>query len=334
MSLPSQAGADPVASPYLDLPISQSINRDGTIRYAVWIKVGDRTVQAMIDTGSTGLRVLQSVMPRDVVGEPTDMAFGAGLHMQGVAIKAPIEVGSRTGVATVEVVDRISCVEEKPNCDVTNLSGDSYLIGGNGYPSEGYSAILGIGFPFRGTDIGSPLAALGVKSWIVDLPRPDESADGHLILDPDAGRTRAFAMLDRHGMADAAGCIEAGPLHEKKCGTLLFDTGAPGINVSFEGIETAARWEDGTAGVLTFVSDDQTFTLDFRVGQNGGLTGAGVTPPGPHDPAEPFILAGATPYFAYDVLYDDRKHRVGLLKRAPPSMPPATDAADSSFSAQ
>ena len=311
--------------PYLDLPITQSVNRDGIIRYAVWITVGDRSVQAMIDTGSTGLRVLPSVLPGDFPGVQTDITFAAGIRMEGLAVTAPIEIGSLRGSAPVEIVDRVSCAKDRPDCVAARFDRNSYLIGGE-YASEGYSAILGIGLPFHGTDIGNPLQALGATRWIVDLPRPFAAADGHLILEPDASARAGFTMLDRDGSADAAGCIEGGPLTAAKCGTVLFDTGAPAISVAADDIETASSWDAGARGVLSFTAGDKILKLPFEAGANGGLLGVDALPSNPLAPPETFIMAGVTPYFSYDVLYEAATHAVGLRTRTP--LPARREVAD------
>lgn len=319
------ARADDVS---IDVPITQSRIRDGAIRYGVWVKVGDRTVEAMLDTGSTGLRVLPSVFPGDPVGIPTQTAFGSGSLLRGVAVKMPIAIGSKSGMATVEVVQDVGCVEDKPNCDVERLYHESYRIGGDGFSSEGYSAILGIGLPFRGTDVGNPLSALGFKRWIVDLPRPFAFPDGHLILDPDVRGRDGFTILDRHGFADGDGCIRSAALSEPKCGSVLFDTGAPAVEVSFDGVKTASSLGRETAGTFSFKAGDTTLNLDFRSGETGGLCDFGLTPPEPKDPPGPFILAGIEPYFTYDVLYDAAAHAVALKKRATPFRIFGRDEAD------
>ena len=301
-----------------DVPITQSRIRDGALRYGVWVKVGDRTVEAMLDTGSTGLRVLPSVLPGDPVGVPTQTAFGSGSLLRGVKMRLPIAIGAKSGLATVEVVEDVDCVKEKPSCDVERLDHESYRIGGDGFSSEGYSAILGIGLPFRGTDVGNPLTALGVKSWIVDLPRPFAFADGHLILDPDASARDGFAVLDRNGFADGDGCIKSAALTEPKCGSVLFDTGGPAVLVAFDGVTAASLWEKGTTGAFSFKSGDKTLDLDFRAGETGGLLAVGLLPPEPKDPPGPFIQVGVEPYFTYDMLYDAAAHSIGLRKRVVP----------------
>ncbi len=325
----ARAEAESAPRTYLDIPITQRVIRDGSIRYGVWVKVGERSVEAMLDTGSTGLRVLPSVFRGDMTGVPTDVTFGAGLHLAGIAVKAPIEIGSLDGMAQVEVVNSVGCVPGRSSCGVPIATVDSFLIGGDGYPSEGYSAILGIGLPFRGTDLGNPLAALGVKQWIVELPRPDEIAEGHLILEPDDKATQGFTMLTHRGSADADGCIEGGPLPQRKCGTLLFDTGAPGMEVSYEDVTTTTTWDDGVAGTLTFkISKTDGLKLDFKTGESGGLRGVSITPPASRDEPEPFILAGVQPFFTYDILYDEPTHAVGLMKRQPARQAADTQTAD------
>ena len=161
--------------------------------------------------------------------------------------------------------------------------------------------------PFIGTNLGNPLGLLGAKRWIVQLPRPYDIAPGHLILDPDAKASSGFGHVGaprhrRHGR-----CIRGGTLGEAECGTVLFDTGAPEIALSYDGVITESAWGTGTAGTLSFVANDttKTLTLDFKAGQDGGLLAVVTGPKKPYDPQEPFILAGIEPFFAFDILYDE-----------------------------
>lgn len=301
-----------------DVPITQSIIRDGAIRFGVWVKVGERSVLAMLDTGSTGLRILPSVFHGEPRGIPTETAFGSGARMRGPAVPMPIAIGARTGVALVQVVEDLGCVASKPYCDVNRLDAEAYRIGGDGFSSEGYSAILGIGLPFRGTDIGNPLSALGVTRWIVDLPRPFAFTEGHLVLDPDARHRDGFRTLDRHGFADGDACVTAATLPKAVCGSVLFDTGAPAVSLAVPGVPALSLWPKGTPAAVRFAAGDAPLDLDVRSGETGGLLGIVVSPPEPHDPPGAFILAGVEPYFTFDVLYDSDAHRVGLKRRAAP----------------
>ena len=76
----SQAAAD---APSVEIPIKQTVMRHGALRYSVWVKVGDRSVEALLDTGSTGLRVLPAVVPGDLTGIPLEAGFATGETMRG-----------------------------------------------------------------------------------------------------------------------------------------------------------------------------------------------------------------------------------------------------------
>jgi len=53
------------------------------------------------------------------------------------------------------------------------VSAAQYGIQGDGLPGEGFVAIMGVNM---GHDpVPNPLIALGVKRWIVELPRPGET---------------------------------------------------------------------------------------------------------------------------------------------------------------
>lgn len=310
-----------------ELPIAQMRTADGAVRYAVWVKVGDLSAQAMIDTGSTGLRVLPSVFRREPYGPRSSVVFGGALQMEGVVTRAPLEIGPLAGTAPFQVVTDLGCTREKPDCEVERLGRDTALIGGDGFPSEGYSAILGIGFPRGSNDLPNPLQALGAKSWIVELPRPYASEPGRLVLDPDAATRATFTMLPRtRGSADADGCLRGAPLAEAVCGTVLFDTGAPVVAVNLGRPTQTPPWDAGTAGSLQFGDDETSVTMNFHVGESGAPTSVVVAPLPDTEIGPPVILAGVAPFLAYDVLYDVTARRVGLRVR-PPAAPSPTVAA-------
>ncbi len=304
--------AEQAFQPSHDVPITRTVMRDGSIRYGVWIKVGARFVEAMLDTGSTGLRVLPPVVPGDLEGLPTAVTYGSGVTLKGLLVPELIEIGPLSGTVMIEVVDEATCAPDRPQCAVSARGGAGYLIGGDGLSGHGFSAILGIGFTSRGQDIQNPLEVLGAKSWIVDVPRA-EAEEGKLTVNPDQAAQDGFSMAPGGKTRDFFGCLISKILDEQICGAMLLDTGAPGILAIRDADTPESFWTPKTPSVLRFMKG---VALPFTVGEKGTPTAVQTLPYKARPAGEsPFILAGLYPYLAFDVLYDALAHKVGLKPR-------------------
>jgi hypothetical protein len=199
-------------------------------------------------------------------------------------------------------------------------------IQGSGLAGEGFKAILGVNM--ADADVASPFIGLGVKRWIIELPRPGSGQPGKLVLDPGDDETKGFVMLpilktfqqQKGSMHDAVeGCIVNAASKEKACGALLMDTGAPGIRLANAKLGEQP-WASGTAAALGFYDKDGHAVAeeDFTVGvRNHASHLIFNTSPAPTVQ----IFAGLSPYFAFDVLYDPGADMIGLKPR-----PPAPDA--------
>jgi len=325
LGLIPHAGAAGEAAPSgLIIPISQTVMHDGTIRYSIWVKVGHRTVEAMLDTGSAGLRVLPPVVPGDLTGLPTEATYDNGVRLKGLSVPIGVEIGALSGTVPVEVVDKPECDATEANCPVSKHGG-TFLIGGDGLSGHGYSAILGIGFSERSPDVPNPLEALGAGQWMVELPSPDDpSATGRLVLKPDAAAQAGFKMAPAVKGGDFFGCLQTKKPEQMICGPLLLDTGAPSIMAVTQDTETSEIWPKGRAANFRFRSGQ---TLSFDTGGAGDMSQVRIVPAKQRPKlGDSFILAGLFPYYFYDVLYDAAAHKVGLKERDKPAREAAAPA--------
>ena len=314
LGLVSHAGMAVAASPSgITIPINQTTMRNGAIRYSIWLKVGHRIVEAMLDTGSTGLRVLPPVVPGDLTGLPTEVTYDNGVRLRGLSIPVGVEIGDLSGTVPIEVVDKSDCDATEANCPARKHGG-TFLIGGDGLSGHGYSAILGIGFSERGSDVPNPLEALGASQWMVELPSPDDpSATGRLVLNPDAAAQAGFKMAPAVKGGDFFGCLQTKKPEQMICGPLLLDTGAPSIMAVTQDTETGEIWPKGRAANFRFRSGQ---TLSFDSGGAGDMSQVRIVPAKQRPKlGDSFILAGLFPYYFYDVLYDAAAHKVGLKER-------------------
>ena len=332
----STARAEP--APRTEVAIRQVRLSNGALRYAVPVTVGSTPLLASLDTGSTGLRILPGTLgAKDAAAtaEPEVYGYASGSRYEGVVGEALVAMGgtgsAARGRAPVHLIRTIGCFAYLPRCPASRTTLDRYGIASDGLPGEGFRAILGLDMaPGR---VGNPLGFLGVRRWIVELPRPGEQ-EGRLVLNPTEAETEGYARVPlaapyAHerggGLHDAVpGCLANAETHARACGVVLMDTGAPGLAIANGGL-AGPPWPAGTLAaldlfdatgrlavheVLTLGSRDQGTRLSYR--QDGHVQGV-------------VVYAGTAPYFAYSVLYDPHKRALGL-KRRTPYLPPTPEA--------
>jgi hypothetical protein len=305
-----------------EIPINEVVLKDGIRRYVVSIKIGRTSVEAGLDTGSSGLRLLpKAVSDSDVVVQSsrTSETYDSGTKVSGFVARATVTIGEVSAGIPLQLIDDVRCTHEVPDCPASNVSISDFGLQGDGIPGAGFRAILGINT--GPGDMGSTLASLGVSRWVVVLPRPN-STPGKLILNPRDDEVAGFARLpiaiefraQKDGIHDAVkGCILDEKAERKACGALMMDTGAPGIDIVNGGLGTIP-WPNGTKAALGFfgakkIAAGEYFIVGLRY-HASRLTFS--RRPGVPDP---IIYAGISPYFAFDVLYEPGSDRIGLKPR-------------------
>jgi hypothetical protein len=302
------------------VPIRQTVFPNGVIRYSIPITIGRTHIEAMLDTGSTGIRVLPgTTQPGDVTPttQPTTEHYGSGATLTGVIAHATVAVGGLVGAAPVPIaaIAKVGCGPKHPHCAAGRVSLQDYRIGSEA--GGGFTAIVGISLaPAR---VVSPLPAIGAASWIVVLPRPGERAPGRLILNPDdadlAGFTRFTLDTTKTPYQALPGCVTDVTTRRHLCAPTTLDTGAPGINIKATPSRPPLRFRNGDRAEISFTGPGATLQpARFTVTSNGA-THVKVAPP---DTARSgaMILPGILPYFTYDVLYDSAHAVIGLRIRA------------------
>lgn len=295
--------------------------------FSVPVRVGSTLIETGVDTGSTGLRVLPNVLKAQdaQAGETPDVySYGSGIRLDGVVGTAEIGFGNRTGQGFIQIVRTVGCVQRQPNCPATRVGGlEHYRLMGQGIPDVGFKAIAGLGFasPQSGRP-AQPLEEIGVSRFLIDLPRGGD-AKGRLVLDPALGDTQNFVELpnaqDESGKAQAArvpGCLVNLTNNQSICGSMLLDTGAPGISVNVPG-GADADWPPGTPGRIIF-GDGHGRVLaseDFTSGP-AQFAHVHISSAGPERTRASLSL-GLTPYLAFSVLYDLTRRTIAIRPRPP-----------------
>jgi hypothetical protein len=326
--LPGLAAAD---TSRVSVPISQTLLPNGDIRYAVPVRVGGSvTVPALLDTGSTGLHIFRAAVFNDSftdTGFASLYEFGGGDKLTGTVGTGVVWVGPESTDEAVpfEIVTQAGCADFRPDCSASMVAAQDYGIGGDGISGQGFQAILGISLRVDGgaSYTANPLVHMGAGKWIVELPEPGSSADGQLILNPDAADLQGFTMfsLNRLGAAgqgldsgwdDALpGCLDDATNGQKICGPAILDTGSPGVVADVVGGGVAPLWGQDDRVTMSFTGAGGEVDLPFVADRNPG-TGLLQEPAGP---AGARLVDGFLPFFYYDVLYDAVDGEMGLRAR-------------------
>ena len=265
----------------VEVPLSQRVLSDGTIRYFVTLSLGARPVEAMVDTGSTGLRILPNVVPdaafASISKQPNVYGYGSGVRLNGVVAMLGVGIGglSGTGPVGVQLVRTVDCFQNQPGCPASRLSQADYRLGGDGLAKEGFDAILGISMGTGAVD--NPLRQLGVETWIVVLPRPGESGPGSLILNPDPAEVAGYTLFPTQQRLKNSpsvplpdgipGCLIVQRSGQQICGPTLLDSGAPGISISPGKPADGSGWKKGDQITIAFTNQQGgTIQASFEAG--------------------------------------------------------------------
>jgi hypothetical protein len=310
-----------------ELPIREIILIDGARRYAIDLKVGNAALTAGLDTGSVGLRILPGVLAAgdaEAGSRAVVYGYGSGIELRGVEGRAHITLGAPrvSGEVALQLVSRVGCRADKPDCPAFRVAPRAYGVEGDGLPWQGFPAIVGVGM--ASLPITNPLMQLGVRRWIVELPRPGDIHPGRMILNPGPEETGGYVMFsldpavaDRrdaeHDRIDAWLTNRRTGLRLR--GPLIMDTGDPGLTIVTRA--PLPPWPGRTPLTLAFLDHGQAvLSTDFETGRPDGTSRlTAITDPragGPH------IYAGVIPYFAFSVLYDPERHAIGLRPRVDP----------------
>lgn len=299
--------------PRTEVPIKAATQANGVKRYTVDVVIDGRTVEAGLDTGSTGLRVLGAALPNATGrGPAVHISYGSGVDLAGPAVDVSLAIGATPARrSTIGRVDSATCVQRAPDCPAGRVDQAGYRIMGDGVAGQGFVAIIGVGL--APDPVANPLVQLGARRWIVELPRPGDTTPGRLILNPtddEVARYKQFAVI---GGNMVAACVTA-PQYKPKyklCRPAMLDSGANGLRV--QGGKPEDVLPQGTAADITIGDQDGTAAMPVVIGRRELASGMRLVPPRPQGP--PSLSLGVAPYLYWSVLYDADHRRVGLVPR-------------------
>ncbi len=317
------------AAERLEIPIYQTVVKGhggNGIRYWVWIKIGDgERLKASLDTGSSGLMVLASGVPApDELPQSVAVksSYSAGDVLVGRQTEALLAVGEAQSNDPVGfgLITNASCVRQVPDCAAAKSSFDDYRIQSEGYPGQGFQAILGValGVTIGDNPLPNPLAALAGQ-WTIELPGPGWFTPGKIVLNPDEKDLRGYKVFDLEASArrwqgaqrsQISGCATGRDNGARLCGGVSFDSGAGNIVIETADPDEFAGMQNG--GQLAFEFGDGAPALSWRVNAApDAVHQSNVS--GGEAPAN--FIVGYPFFWKFGVYYDYNGDRIGLKPR-------------------
>ncbi|HEY4243485.1 MAG TPA: DUF3443 family protein [Kofleriaceae bacterium] len=329
-SAPGDTGHDGVA------PLEVRHSSSGSVRFGAWIQIGDRPpFLALVDTGSSGLRVLPSAVDDGAYASITDtlvsFSYHSGLALQGVLATGTVTIGGLATPRPIPImrVRTVGCTADVPDCDAAGESADDYQ-------AFGYDAVLGIGMRNLDTSagIGNPIAQLaGAPSYIVR--GPDIGGDtASLQIAPAASDTARFASVVlppiEHGAPLPGGvpawddravpaCVTDETHDTPFCAGALLDTGATSTQLESPAFTGAPQtWASGTlVAVAIGETSAPLASYDFTVGATPVAGIDKVVSETRTNSTDDMINLGTAPFLRDDVFFDQLHGAIGIGGRAP-----------------
>ncbi|HJS45844.1 MAG TPA: hypothetical protein VJ753_05525 [Rhizomicrobium sp.] len=302
----------------VEIPISQVLGANGRFYYLISLSVGGSApVKTLLDTGSTGLRLLpDAIGSGDAVPtrRSSNYGYATGSQFTGTIAHGVVTIGGAktTEPVSIMLIDKVGCRKNRPNCPAAGLTARDFSFAQEAKMAEPNRARIGI--RLASSDADNPLTKMGDGVWIVELPRPGEAAPGRLIVNPTPEEMANYKRLHvdpETGMT--AGCVIDGSGSQKICGHVLPDTGGNGMIVEARQRPSSFPWPNGTPAILALVDDrDVKFGMSFTVkhvpGDPENLHWQQGDPPVPR-------ISGSYPFLGHSVLFDANRREIGFKPR-------------------
>ena len=294
----------------------------GTERMVATIAINGVALDAFVDTGSSGLRIMPGALDDDTYASVTDQlvsySYHSGLALQGVVATAPVTIGGLTTPSIpVMQIRTVGCVPGDDDCNT------------NGF---GYPAILGIGMrnlPGSG-NIANPIVQLdGHPAYAVHVDR-DAQAGALTIGASDAGFTLVDLPLLDGGAPLADGteprddrtvpaCVTDATHGTQLCAGAILDTGCGPVEMlrpSYTGADQ--EWTPGTAGEVA-VADAERYGFTVGPTPTPGIDEV-LLEPRPFQTVD-MINVGTAAFFHGDVYFDEAGGKIGVTPAQPAPTP-------------
>ncbi|MFI9202828.1 DUF3443 family protein [Streptomyces sp. NPDC053048] len=325
------------------LPAGSAGGRLTEPRLQATVGIGGRRVNLLVDTGSTGLKVLASAVgsgDATPIGVTGSSSYLSGLKIGGREAQATLHLGDAIAAGqTILLVDSLGCTDAHPDCEAANGKTPEEFGGV-------FDGILGIGMAARDHGVvgccANPMLGLtGRGSFVVHF----DEKNPQLILNPSAKTASRFKTVSlvrtattvpRPGGSPVTipswdpnpmrACLTVTTVLNTECAPVVFDTGTPTLALEAPRLAGPAVGTLGPSGTvntfgrqvtLAVASADWSWT--YTMPPENTLKqpmNALVTPLLTYGrQPQPVILAGLPAFTQVDVLYDLGGGRTGLAPR-------------------
>lgn len=311
------------------VPITVYRYGTGDMFMTVPITIGNTTLDAILDTGSAGLRVLPGALQDSdytLTATPSQVSYNGGERLTGFTASANVRIGNVAIPTPVMYTQAktVDCTEQTPNCPANTTDKQNYALLKDA-SHAGVKAILGVGLrgdtvdprrtPFD--NVYSPLAQVGNGAYIIKLN--PANTGGELIVQPDDTdslnwmrfnlQAQGFSLpngLPAQWDSSLEGCIASTPPATRHCGWLLLDSGNPRNGVYAPDIASPYYPPPGTS-IQFSLKQDATHAFRppaFNVTPSD-LVGGHATVVGldHKDTPDTFLVWGAWVFQHYDVVF-------------------------------
>jgi hypothetical protein len=281
---------------------------------------GSPTAQVVLDTGSSGLRILASALGSDTyqrTGMQVTETFDNGMVFDGEQATAIVAVGDAATPQPIiiEVVDSVSCSTSDPDC--VGAVGESALT------DVGTMGIFGVGLrDYSSSTLFSPIAQLATAMQTYSVHLDSDGTSGTLTIDPsDLASYQMLALAaDPSGAQHPNGApawndlavpvcyaVAAAPVTQPCAAETLFDSGTSEVILLDGDIPPGDQGTDGFLEPGTMFEASMTGVFDWMTTATAEQIYVAAGPAGS------FARILGMPFFAtHDVAFDIQAGTIGI----------------------
>lgn len=284
------------------------------------LMVGNNLLYAGVDTGSVGLRVLESAITDKtgitITAESESYSYQDGVSLTGLVATAPVTIGGVTENIKFMVITNVSCLPQIPDCPKNaftasgraGLMGISLYIGGSTHgvwnPLSQLPGALANGFYLDGNR-SHPGLTIGLNS---DKVTGFDYVDLQPISQPESNPA-PYSLWNVNLPARVEYPSKDGTIALSQTGSVLYDTGTAAYTIYNVGTQEQGTFPNHTQiNQKQQLNGNKRFDWSFNTGDEYYINSAVKV-------AESFSLVvntGNIPFITYDILYDVESGKMGF----------------------
>lgn len=281
--------------------------------------VGKNPIFAGVDTGSVGLRVLESAIPDktgiQISSEQESYSYEDGVSLNGLVATAPITIGGVTENIKFMIITNVSCLPQKPNCPKgafsasgrAGLMGVSLFIGGSTHgvwnPLSQLPGALANGFYLDG-NLSYPGLTIGLTNTntsgfdyidLTSIAQPQSNPAPYNLWNVALNATVEYPSVDNINVLTQNGSV-------------LYDTGTAAYTIYNVAISEEGMFSNATTITQRQQLKHAAFDWSFNTGSEYYVNSALKV-----SESFPLIVnTGNIPFTMYNILYNVESGQMGF----------------------